>query len=235
VINTSLSVDILWKRWKRLCVCALVVELAGGCAPRSSPQVLEALHRIRTHRQADSAEADVNSWLLSVMDFVHLAEATTGDEHELVNGAYAKCLEADTRAKVVALAAYRHTGRYVPLLCYAAQFDPAPEVRLDAARGLSATKEIEPPLSRSVVVSILGKLMENAENACYRDQLAHWLDTFLLKTCHYAIPGAERREALLAVAPCSKVRLRVEQADPAVVLDWWQTTGRQMALSGGFD
>jgi hypothetical protein len=222
-------------RREQLCACAFLGLLAAGCAPKSSQDVLAQVQQLERRTQPDSAPNAIVSAAFSFAEFVDLAEATTGINHELLNGAYAECQDARTRALVIGLAAYRHTGRYVPLLCYAAQFDPSPEVRMRAARGLSATREVAPPLSRSVIVSTLGHLMENAESTADGDQLAQYLEDFLLKTCDYAIPGAERREEFVPTGPSSKIRVRVERSDPAIVRSWWEATGRQMAISRRFD
>lgn len=216
----------------RLC-CALLVLLAGGCAPRSSPELLERVQAIERQHRTATVEAGIRSAISSYIDFVDLAEDATGTGHELVNGAYAQCGDAPTRELVVRLAGYRYTGRYVPLLSYVAQFDPACDVRLTAASSLSLTKGIESPLSRSVIVAILGGLLQDAKDSREREEAAYYLERFLLETCNYPIPGAERREGLLVTG--SKVKVHVQRVDPALVVDWWETAGEQLAATRAFD
>jgi hypothetical protein len=202
-----------------------------GCQ-LTSQDVLEELDRIEKQRESGSSFKRATG----VARGLEFADVVRSRSQEVVTQAYMMAGSEHRRKDVIALAAYgnRGSGRYVPLLCYALQFDVNPDVRMKAAQGLALPERVSDAVNKSGVVMLLGTAAVNEEVPYRAEHLWYYLEEFLIKACDYEIPGATRAASKMPLGPPGGT-LQVVRSDPRVVRSWWVEYGDAMARSGAFD
>ena len=215
-----------------LLLLGVPVSCCAGCAIDSAG-VLREIQAI----QGQQRSGDLFKSLTSIARYSELAERVDRHSEDVVTEAYMQAGTEVQRASVVRIAQQncKGDGRYVPLLCFVLQFDGRPENRLRAARGLGSLKNLNPAISKSTIVLLLGEALE-AENAPHRsEQFAFCLEEFLRNVCAYPIPNAERVASEMRLDELGKATTQVVRSDPTVVRAWWTESGRCMARRRAFD
>jgi hypothetical protein len=166
-----------------------------------------------------------------------LTDRVRQQSEDVLTQAYMKAADESERAAVIGLAdpADDGSGRFIPLLCYAMQFDQSPEVRRTAAERFAALKLLHRGVSRSAIARLIGHVAEQETEPYRRERMLYCLEEFLRNVCGYEIPGASRSESKMPLDAKGRAVTTVVRTPPEHVWAWWQSDGRRMAENGGFD
>ena len=230
--------------WRRRAAVALSALATSGCA-LNSDEVLRQIDRT----EADAKSGEMLREFSALTGTARLSDRVDQESEDVVTEAYMKARTDSQRRAVLHVASFNcrdranstAANRYIPLLCYVAEFSESPEERYIAQDALGKIKGVNSPCTRSSIVLILGNGLVREPNPNRADWCAYDLEEFLRNACRYNLPVGERkwlpplRFGKGGTWTARKDDPGVERTDTETVKRWWSEQGRSMAESGAFD